>query len=85
MYWSDWGKAAKIEIAAMDGSERRDLINVNLTWPNGLAIDFEKKRLYWADGGTSKIEYSDLDGKHRTVLISDREFLLLNGALFYPL
>lgn len=74
MYWSDWGEKPKIERAGMDGSDRRDLISTNLTWPNGLAIDFEEKRLYWADGGTSKIEYSDLDGKHRTTIIQAREF-----------
>ncbi|XP_068993611.1 low-density lipoprotein receptor-related protein 4 isoform X1 [Neodiprion pinetum] len=70
MYWSDWGEEQKIERAAMDGSDRKILVSKNLTWPNGLAIDFEKNRLYWADGGTKKIEYSDLNGKGRTVLIS---------------
>ena len=74
MYWSDWGSHPKIEVAGMDGSDRRTLIGTNLTWPNGLAIDFEKKRLYWADGGTRKIEYSDLDGKHRTTVISPRKY-----------
>ncbi|XP_043269103.1 low-density lipoprotein receptor-related protein 4 isoform X2 [Venturia canescens] len=71
MYWSDWGKTPKIERASMDGSQRRVLIGANLTWPNGLAIDFDKKRLYWADGGTKSIEYSDLDGKNRTVLMGN--------------
>jgi sugar lactone lactonase YvrE len=75
MYWSDWGKNPKIEIAALDGLERRVLISTNLTWPNGLAIDFEKNRLYWADGGTSKIEYSDLDGNQRTTIISSCNLL----------
>ncbi|XP_015608522.1 low-density lipoprotein receptor-related protein 4 isoform X2 [Cephus cinctus] len=71
MYWSDWGERAKIERAAMDGSQRKVLIGVDLMWPNGLAIDFAKKRLYWADGGMKKIEYSDLNGRDRTVLIHE--------------
>lgn len=71
MYWSDWGETQKIERASMDGSNRKVLVSKNLTWPNGLAIDFEKNRLYWADGGTKKIEYSDLNGKGRTVLICE--------------
>lgn len=69
MYWSDWGDQPKIERAGMDGSGRVTLISNNLTWPNGLAIDLERGRLYWTDGGTKAIEYSNLDGKHRTVLI----------------
>ena len=71
MYWTDWGKKPKIEKAYMDGSNRRILIDVNLHWPNGLAIDFDKKRLYWTDGGTNRIEYSDLEGKKRAVLIAN--------------
>lgn len=71
MYWSDWGEKQKIERASMDGSDRKVLVSKNLTWPNGLAIDFEKSRIYWADGGTKKIEYSDLNGKGRTVLICE--------------
>ena len=71
MYWSDWGKTPKIESATMHGTSRKVIISTNLTWPNGLAIDFQKKRLYWADGGTKRIEHSDLSGKGRTVLISE--------------
>lgn len=70
MYWSDWGEKGKIEKASMDGTDRKVLFGTDLTWPNGLAIDFDKKRLYWTDAGTQKIEYSTLDGKGRTVLIS---------------
>ena len=77
MYWSDWGDKAKIERASMDGSNRKVIIKDNLTWPNGLAIDFDKKRLYWADAGTRKIEYSNLDGKGRVTLISSGRYSTL--------
>lgn len=62
----------------MDGTDRKVLIGTDLTWPNGLAIDFDKRRLYWDDAGTQRIEYSNLDGKGRTVLISS------GRLLFYP-
>ncbi|KAI0238053.1 Low-density lipoprotein receptor-related protein 2 [Lamellibrachia satsuma] len=40
MYWSDWGSSPKIEVAAMDGSQRRLLISLKSTsWANGLTID----------------------------------------------
>lgn len=69
IYWTDWGKHAKIEVAAMDGSMRRVLVNDSLTWPNGLALDHEYERLYWADAKTDKIERCNLDGTDRVTMI----------------
>ncbi|XP_067141982.1 low-density lipoprotein receptor-related protein 4-like isoform X1 [Centruroides vittatus] len=73
MYWTDWGQGPKIERAGMDGSARLILVENNLTWPNGLAIDYENERLYWTDAGTKTIEYSNLDGKNRQVIIQEDE------------
>lgn len=52
MYWTDWGENAKLERAAMDGSERTVLINNNLGWPNGLTVDKVSSQLLWADAHT---------------------------------
>ncbi len=42
MYWVDSGSTARIEVARMDdGGGRTELVNQDLTWPNGLAIDFQ--------------------------------------------
>jgi len=38
VYWTDWGRVAKIERAALDGSERSVIVASHLEWPNGLAI-----------------------------------------------
>ncbi|KFM57611.1 Low-density lipoprotein receptor-related protein 4, partial [Stegodyphus mimosarum] len=54
----------------MDGSQRTTVIDRNITWPNCLAIDQERKKLYWTDAGTRTIEMSDYDGRNRQVLIS---------------
>lgn len=59
MYWTDWGESPKIECAYLDGSERRVLVNTSLGWPNGLALDLEKNKLYWGDAKTDKIEVSN--------------------------
>ncbi|XP_028649665.2 low-density lipoprotein receptor-related protein 4 isoform X1 [Erpetoichthys calabaricus] len=72
MYWTDWGVSPKIERAGMDASNRIVIISYNLTWPNGLAIDYETKRLYWADAGMKTIEYANLDGTDRQVLIGSQ-------------
>ena len=61
MYWSDWGKAAKIERALMDGTQRKTIISGGLVWPNGLTIDEVQGVLYWADAKEDKIETSDLE------------------------
>lgn len=56
MYWTDWGKQPKIERANLDGSDRAVLVNSNLGWPNGLALDHSTGKLYWGDAKTDKIE-----------------------------
>lgn len=89
MYWSDWGEHAKIEAASMDGSNRQTILSTNLIWPNGLSLDFEKNRLYWADGGTKKIEYLELNEfyKHnvikRKTIIHVRKYLLCVYLFIY--
>ena len=66
LYWSDWGeRKPKIESADLDGTNRIVLVNESLQWPNGVAIDYQRRRLYWVDAGTDKIEYYDLVRKTR--------------------
>eukprot|EP00061_Rhincodon_typus_P018828 g48171.t1 len=72
MYWTDWGANPKIERAGLDASERTIIISSNLTWPNGLAVDYETERLYWADAGMKTIEYANLNGTDRRVLIGSQ-------------
>ena len=65
MFWTDWGKVAKIQKAYMDGSSRKTLITNNsryIVWPNGLSIDYNKKMLYWIDGRLGLIGRMDFDG-----------------------
>lgn len=57
MFWSDWyEKAPKIERASLDGSSRVRLIDKELGWPNGIALDLERDKIYWCDAKTDKIE-----------------------------
>lgn len=70
MYWTDWGASPKIERAGMDASGRQVIISSNLTWPNGLAIDYGSQRLYWADAGMKTIEFAGLDGSKRKVRVA---------------
>lgn len=69
MYWSDCGEKPKIERAAMDGSMRTEIVRENIKGPNGLAIDYSGGKLYWTDGELKSIEYCNLDGTGRKLLI----------------
>lgn len=75
MYWTDWGLNPRIERAGMDASQRSVIIGRNLTWPNGLAIDYENERLYWTDAGMKTIEFSNLNGQGRQVSINGEVFV----------
>lgn len=41
IFWTDWGKPARIERSLMDGSSRRVIVDNNHGFPIGLTIDFE--------------------------------------------
>lgn len=40
LFWTDWGQP-RIERSFMDGSGRKSIVNSDLGFPTGLAIDFE--------------------------------------------
>jgi low density lipoprotein-related protein 2 len=55
----------------MDGSNRTAIITTKIYWPNGLAIDLIRERIYFADAHLDYIESCDYWGRMRTVLISN--------------
>ena len=62
MYWTDNGETPKIERAGMDGSEenRSIIIGDDISWPNGLALDYEMKRIFWVDSKLKSIFRYDI-------------------------
>ncbi|XP_035827354.1 low-density lipoprotein receptor-related protein 2 [Aplysia californica] len=69
IYWSDWGRTPKIERATMAGNQRQAIVSTDLGWPNGLTIDFEEEKIYWADAQKDRIERAGLDGNYREVIV----------------
>ena len=53
-----------------NGSNLEVLAKYNVTNPDGIAIDWIGRNLYWTDAGTNRIEVSRLDGSFRTSLIT---------------
>lgn len=76
IYWTDRGNPAKIESANLDGSSRKVLVENNIIWPNGIAIDYPNSRIYWVDTKKQTIETVDMQGSDRHVV---RQF---NSMLF---
>uniref|UniRef100_A0A8D8WXU2 Low-density lipoprotein receptor-related protein 6 n=2 Tax=Cacopsylla melanoneura TaxID=428564 RepID=A0A8D8WXU2_9HEMI len=76
MFWTDWGEVPKIEKGAMNGDPRHRKVIVDSTifWPNGIAIDFTSRLLYWIDGRLTFIEVMDYDGRNRRK-IAEKEIL----------
>ncbi|GJQ65548.1 hypothetical protein Trydic_g7648 [Trypoxylus dichotomus] len=70
MFWTDWNESApKIERANLDGTDRTIIISSKLEWPNGVAVDWKKQKVYWCDAKTHKIEYANIDGSNRITLL----------------
>lgn len=49
----------------MDGTNRSNIVEDKITWPNGLTLDFINDRIYWADAREDYIEFASLDGTSR--------------------
>ena len=68
VYWTDQTKG--IFRINLDGSNISNVVNTEVDQPDGIAIDWIARNLYWSDTGTDRIEVSKLDGSSRKVLIS---------------
>ena len=51
-----------------DSQVTQDVISTGLVSPDGLAVDWLGRKLYWTDSETKRIEVSNLDGTYRKVL-----------------
>ncbi|GFR86359.1 low-density lipoprotein receptor-related protein 6 [Elysia marginata] len=71
MYWTDYGEMPKIEKAGMDGTEetRSVIISKDISWPTGLALDYEMSRIFWVDVKLKSIFSCDFDGGNRRAVI----------------
>lgn len=68
MFWADWGEKAHIGVAFMDGGNASVLVT-DLVWPNGLALDWPSRRLYFADAHSGVIECVTITGEDRRKVI----------------
>ena len=69
VYWTNWNNNASIQRASPhNGYKIESIIKTDIRVPNGLAIDYERRKLYWCDARLDKIETCNMDGTNRKVL-----------------
>ncbi|XP_047540379.1 prolow-density lipoprotein receptor-related protein 1-like [Vanessa atalanta] len=56
---------------APGGGEARVVAGATLQNPDGLAVDWVARNVYWCDKGTDTVEVARLDGRHRRVLLRE--------------
>jgi hypothetical protein len=55
----------------LDGADRRPIVEDNLHWPNGIAVDQILDRVYWSDAHFDVLESIKIDGTDRRVILKD--------------
>ncbi|KAL3848554.1 hypothetical protein ACJMK2_019405 [Sinanodonta woodiana] len=71
LFWTDTGKIPKIERSSLNGANRKLLTWQGLIRPTSLCIDYQKNLLYWTDYARGTVEYTDIHGSGRKILISN--------------
>ncbi|XP_066250185.1 low-density lipoprotein receptor-related protein 2 [Euwallacea similis] len=72
LYFTSWHLQAYIGKLGMDGLNFTRILtwNDDIAWPNALTIDFFTDKLYFADAHLDYIAFTDLEGRHRHVVLS---------------
>ena len=68
VFWTD--QVRGIFNVFLNGSGLQEVVTSQVDHPDGLAVDWLGRNLYWTDTGTDRIEVANLDGTSRKVLIS---------------
>ncbi|KAF7998627.1 hypothetical protein HCN44_011035 [Aphidius gifuensis] len=69
LFWTEWGNHRSILRSYLDGTNKKTIISTDLSYPNGLSIDFDSKKIYWADTMKNRIEMADLNGNYRVQIV----------------
>ena len=67
IFWTDVS-SEKIKRTHLGSKKTKNVASLGLVRPEGLAVDWIGKKLYWTDSETNRIEVSNVDGTLRKVL-----------------
>ena len=59
----------EVVICVLSGEET--IVSTEVDNPDGIAVDWVARNVYWTDTGTDRIEVARLNGTSRKVLISE--------------
>lgn len=62
----------KVETFHFSCVEEQTVVQAEVKHPEGIAVDWIGRNLYWSDTGTDRIEVSHLNGSSRRVLVSEK-------------
>jgi sugar lactone lactonase YvrE len=79
IYWTS--PSGTLHRAKLDGSQRQQLAG-GLDQPDGLALDVENRKMYWAEKG--KVRQANLDGSGIEVLVSGKSELYSSLEILPP-
>ncbi|KRX38253.1 Prolow-density lipoprotein receptor-related protein 1 [Trichinella murrelli] len=86
VYWSDISQlSVYIGRVFLNGTGWQILHWHDLRSPDGLAVDWVARNLYWCDKGTDTIEVSRLDGQYRKVLLKGKPLKQPRAIVVDPL
>uniref|UniRef100_A0A7N6FEM8 Nidogen 2a (osteonidogen) n=1 Tax=Anabas testudineus TaxID=64144 RepID=A0A7N6FEM8_ANATE len=90
VYWTDLSARTISRASVAPGAEPEILINTNLVSPEGLALDVNRRLMFWVDSNPDVIESSNLDGSGRrtlfdTHLVNPRAIIVVSstGTLYW--
>ncbi|KAL7032364.1 hypothetical protein ACKWTF_007298 [Chironomus riparius] len=84
VYWSDISAKA-IFSAKYDGTDKKPFINENIMSPEGVAVDWIGRKLYWTDSAKDTIEVASLENSTLRSVLINRELVNPRGIAVDPL
>lgn len=79
LFWSDWEEdEPRIERATLAGESRKAIFNLKMiggAWPNGITLDYVKKRVFFLDAKSKEIHTIDYNGENHKRILRNPEFL----------
>jgi low density lipoprotein-related protein 2 len=70
LFFSTVSRPAKIYRALLDGTNLTAVVQSGLSLPYTISIDYQSKRIYWADSGLARIQSSDYEGNNIVTILS---------------
>lgn len=79
LFWSDWeNDNPRIERSTLSGEDRTTIIvikSIQGAWPNGLTLDYVKKRIFFLDAKSKEIHTINYDGGEHKKILKNQEYL----------